>query len=79
MQTLHSSKDAFYISCPVFGRPPAAAARKLIAVASGDNEAYKQIYGLLECLAQKIFYSGEKASNSNILKLCGNFMILSMI
>ena len=79
MQLLHSSKQAFYISCPVFGRPPAAAAKKLIAVPSGDQQAYQLVQPILESIAQKVFYSGEKASNSNILKLCGNFMILSII
>lgn len=74
-----SDRQAFFISCPVFGRPPVAEARKLIVVPSGDAAAIERITPLLHCFSQKIVVGGAKASNSNILKLCGNFCILSFI
>ena len=39
---------ASFISCPVFGRPPVAVARKLIVVPSGDARAIETVMPLLE-------------------------------
>ncbi len=75
----HLAQGTSYVSCPVFGRPPVAAARKLIAVPAGPEEAVNRILPLLESTAQKIVRAGDNPENSNVLKLCGNFMILATI
>ena len=79
MQQLHADRGTAYISCPVFGRPPAAAARKLIAVAAGQREAFERVRPIIELTAQKVVYAGENAASSSALKLCGNYMILAVI
>jgi len=56
-----------------------AAAKKLIVVASGPRDAVDRVDGILKAISQKIVYGGESPRNSNVLKLCGNFMILSII
>lgn len=79
MQAMHAERGSAYVSCPVFGRPPAAAARKLIAVAAGERDAFERVRPLLDLTAQKVVFAGEKAGSSNTLKLCGNYMILAVI
>jgi 3-hydroxyisobutyrate dehydrogenase-like beta-hydroxyacid dehydrogenase len=70
-----------FVACPVFGRPPAAAAKKLIAVPGGEPRAVDRVLPVLQALtsAGKIVRAGSTASNACMLKLCGNFMILSVI
>ena len=76
---LHSAKGAFYVACPVFGRPPMAVAKKLIAVPAGTPHAVERILPILESTTQKIVRAGDRPENSNVLKLCGNFMILATV
>ncbi len=64
---------------PVFGRPPAAKAKKLIAVIAGNPSAVDQVVPVVESTTQKIVRAGDEPSKSSILKLCGNYMILALI
>ena len=75
----HASRGIAYIACPVFGRPPVAAAKKLIVVAGGDPCAITRISSLLEATSQKIVRAGDTAAAASSLKLAGNFMILATI
>ena len=63
----------------MFGRPAAAAAAKLFIVAAGDETAYQRALPLFAQLGQATFHVGLTPSAANLLKLCGNFMILSTI
>jgi 3-hydroxyisobutyrate dehydrogenase-like beta-hydroxyacid dehydrogenase len=79
LEELHKMKSAVFISCPVFGRPPVAASRKLIVVAAGESSGFAKVENILQKLSQKVVYAGPKASQACVLKLSGNFCILSMI
>lgn len=79
LEDLHRNKNAIFISCPVFGRPPVAEARKLIVVAGGQRNGFEKVEPILNNISQKVVYAGPKASQANVLKLSGNFCILSMI
>ena len=79
MAALRSNIGAHYVACPVFGRPEAAAARKLISVPGGDASAVERVVPILECTSQDIVRAGAKPSSANLLKLCGNFTILTSI
>ena len=79
MEGLHESVGASYISCPVVGRPNVAVAKRLIAICAGHQLAVVRILPFLQIISQKIVLAGDSATNSNVLKLCGNFMLLSMI
>lgn len=73
----HEKKGAYFLAAPVFGLPPVAAARKLTIAISGDPEAKKSVEPILKLLSQKLFDFGENPIASMIVKLMGNFMIIS--
>lgn len=76
---LHASRDQRYIAAPVFGRPDAAATKKLWIVAAGPHETVERCRTLFEGLSQGIFEVGTDPSAANVVKLAGNFCIASMI
>jgi 3-hydroxyisobutyrate dehydrogenase-like beta-hydroxyacid dehydrogenase len=75
----HAKQGRRYLSAPVFGRPAAAQAAKLFVVAAGDGQDIARAQPLLEAVGQRTFTVGETPSAANVVKLCGNFMILSAI
>ena len=72
---LHKSAGNAYLASPVFGRPDAAAAKKLFICISGEAEAKAIAKPVLECLGQRITDFGESAGGANVVKVAGNFMI----
>lgn len=76
---LHAERGQQFLSAPVFGRPDAAAAAKLFVVAAGPRAAFDAASALLGAISQRVFYIGETPSSANLVKLCGNFAILSAI
>ncbi len=76
---LHEKRGAHYIASPVFGRPDAVAARKLWICMSGNSSAKARVQPLLEKLGQGTFDFGEKPGAANVVKIAGNFMIISAI
>jgi 3-hydroxyisobutyrate dehydrogenase-like beta-hydroxyacid dehydrogenase len=75
----HRAADQRFLSAPVFGRPEAAAAAKLFIVAAGERSDFERIEPLLAVIGQRSFYLGAEPPSANLVKLCGNFMILSAI
>jgi 3-hydroxyisobutyrate dehydrogenase-like beta-hydroxyacid dehydrogenase len=75
----HSARGQRFFCAPVFGRPDAAAAAKLFVVAAGAAADFRAASPLLGSISQRVFYVGETPSAANLVKLCGNFMILSAI
>jgi 3-hydroxyisobutyrate dehydrogenase-like beta-hydroxyacid dehydrogenase len=75
----HAERGQGFLSAPVFGRPEAAIAAKLFIVAAGDSAHLQRANGLFENISQRVFHVGTKPSNANLVKLCGNFMILAAI
>ncbi|MGH7905373.1 MAG: NAD(P)-dependent oxidoreductase [Candidatus Binataceae bacterium] len=76
---VHRARGSIYVAAPVFGRPDRAQARKLFICASGPTEAKKRIRPLLEAIGQKTFDFGEEPGAANVVKLMGNFMIMSAL
>jgi len=74
---LHKISGSTYIASPVFGRPDAAATRKLFICISGDPKAKEIAKPILECLGQRVIDFGEKVSGANVVKVAGNFMIIA--
>jgi len=68
-----------FVSAPVFGRPDAAAARKLFIMAAGADEHLKVAVPLLESLGQSVGIVGSDPSQANLVKLIGNFMLSAII
>jgi len=71
----HKNSGNNYIASPVFGRPDAAAAKKLFICISGDAGAKEIAKPILECLGQRTIDFGENVSGANVVKVAGNFMI----
>jgi len=79
LATLHQARGVAYIAAPVFGRPDAAAARKLQIVAAGDPAAIARVQPLFDVMGQATWRIGEEPHRANVTKLAGNFMIISAI
>jgi 3-hydroxyisobutyrate dehydrogenase-like beta-hydroxyacid dehydrogenase len=74
---LHAQKGVAYVAAPVFGRPEAAAAQKLWIAIAGASTAKERVRPVLQALGQGIFDFGEEPERANIVKICGNFLIMS--
>ena len=79
LTAMHREAGKAFVSAPVFGRPDAAAAAKLFIVAAGSTDLLEQCQPLFSIVGQKTFPIGEKPPQANVVKLCGNFMIGSVI
>jgi len=75
----HEAAGSHYIAAPVFGRPEAAAAKKLFVCTSGNTEAKKLAQPVLEALGQSVHDFGEAVGAANVLKITGNFMIIASL
>ncbi len=76
---LHKSSGSSYLASPVFGRPEAAAIKKLWICVSGDGQAKEIARPILDCLGQGVIDFGEDAGGANVVKIAGNFMIMSSL
>jgi len=75
----HAARHQGYLSAPVFGRPEAAAAKKLVVVAGGPAELIERCRPVFDAIGRQTFVAGSEPWQANALKLCGNFMIASML
>ncbi len=75
----HGARGQGYLSAPVFGRPEAAAAAKLIVVLAGSEKLIEQCKPLTDVLGRKTFIAGSEPWQANAVKLSGNFMIAAML
>ena len=75
----HQGAGSRFLAAPVFGRPEAAAAKKLFICVSGDQSAKETAKPVLDCLGQGIFDFGEDAGGANVVKIAGNFMIMASL
>jgi 3-hydroxyisobutyrate dehydrogenase-like beta-hydroxyacid dehydrogenase len=75
----HRAQQQHFLCAPVFGRPAAATAAKLFIVAAGDSADLQTATPLFDVVSQRVFYLGSTPSAASLVKLCGNFMILSAI
>jgi 3-hydroxyisobutyrate dehydrogenase-like beta-hydroxyacid dehydrogenase len=75
----HRERGQSFIAAPVFGRPEAAEAARLLVVAAGPAEALERCRPLLEAFARKLFVIGPDPPAANTVKLAGNLLIASML
>ncbi len=75
----HAAQKQEYVAAPVFGRPDAAAAAKLWVVAAGASAAVERCMPLFAAIGQGTHRLSEQAQHANLVKLCGNFLIVSLI
>jgi 3-hydroxyisobutyrate dehydrogenase-like beta-hydroxyacid dehydrogenase len=75
----HREYQVSYLAAPVFGRPEAAAERKLWICVSGHGAAKQQVHPVLTTMGQGIFDFGEEPGAANVVKLTGNFLLASVM
>lgn len=74
-----AARPSAYVSACVFGRPEAAEAKNLIVVAGGRAELIARFQPLFDAVGRRTLIAGAEPWQANALKLCGNFMIASML
>jgi 3-hydroxyisobutyrate dehydrogenase-like beta-hydroxyacid dehydrogenase len=75
----HAENGQTYLAAPVFGRPDAAAAKKLWVVAAGRAADMERARPLLESMGQGVLEVGDDPAQASTVKLAGNYMIAGMI
>lgn len=75
----HESRGQGYLSAPVFGRPDAAEAKRLVVIVAGVREKIEAFEPVFEAMGRATFIVGTEPWQANATKLCGNFMIMSML
>jgi 3-hydroxyisobutyrate dehydrogenase-like beta-hydroxyacid dehydrogenase len=75
----HATRGQGYLSAPVFGRPEAAEGKKLLVVVAGEQKLAERYAPLFDAIGRQTFVIGAEPWQANAAKLCGNFMIASML
>jgi 3-hydroxyisobutyrate dehydrogenase-like beta-hydroxyacid dehydrogenase len=75
----HAKRAQTLVSAPVFGRPEAAESKKLIVILAGEERAVQRCRALADAIGRRTFVIGREPWQANVIKLCGNFMIASML
>jgi 3-hydroxyisobutyrate dehydrogenase-like beta-hydroxyacid dehydrogenase len=79
LASAHATEGQGYLSAPVFGRPEAAEGKKLLVVVAGKPELVERCTPLFDAIGRQTFAIGAEPWQANAVKLCGNFMIASML
>ncbi|MCS6302897.1 MAG: NAD(P)-dependent oxidoreductase [Nitrospira sp.] len=75
----HRRSGVEYVAAPVFGRPEAAAARKLWICLSGSPMSKQRVRPILDSIGQGTFDFGEEPAAAHVVKLAGNFLLASAV
>jgi 3-hydroxyisobutyrate dehydrogenase-like beta-hydroxyacid dehydrogenase len=75
----HKKREQAFVAANVFGRPEAAERKQLIVVTAGDRAVVERLRPLMDAIGRKTFVAGDEPWQANAIKLCGNFMIASML
>ena len=76
---LHHQHGSHYLAAPVFGRPDAAAAAKLLTFVSGEPDIIELSRPVLAIYTQSVVALGEDPAAAASLKLAGNFFGASLL
>lgn len=78
LAAIHAEHGCIYVEAPIFGRPEAAIAHELWIPFAGPQPAKERVRPLLMAMGgQGLFDFGEEVGAANIVKLVGNFLIVS--
>jgi len=75
----HAQRKQGYASVPVFGRPQAAESKNLVVVAAGSADILDRCRPLFDAIGRQTFVIGTEPWQANVAKVCGNFMVISII
>jgi 3-hydroxyisobutyrate dehydrogenase-like beta-hydroxyacid dehydrogenase len=66
----HTAAGIFFVAAPVFGRPEAAAAKRLTIATAGAPEGVAKAMPVLEAMSARVMDFGTDAGSANVVKLC---------
>jgi 3-hydroxyisobutyrate dehydrogenase-like beta-hydroxyacid dehydrogenase len=75
----HASHGQGYLAAAVFGRPEAAEAAQLVVVTAGAADSIERCRPIFEAIGRQTIVAGGEPWQANAVKLCGNFMLASML
>jgi 3-hydroxyisobutyrate dehydrogenase-like beta-hydroxyacid dehydrogenase len=75
----HARFGGRFVSAPVFGRPEAAAAKRLWICTSGAAASKEAAKPVFDTIGQGVFDFGEEVGAANVVKLAGNFLLTAAI
>ena len=76
----HKELNQIYITAPIFGRPEdLPTCNAMIPVSGCDISTYESIGYILNNIGNKMYYCGNDASKASVIKLCGNYLMGSVI
>ena len=75
----HGAAHQSFVAAPVFGRPEAAAAKKLFIVAAGAAGDLARSQPIFDAIGQRTFIAGKDPHDANTIKLLGNFLIATTL
>ena len=75
----HARFGGRFVAAPVFGRPEAAAAKKLWICMSGAAASKEAAKPVFDAIGQGVFDFGEEVGAANVVKLAGNFLLTAAI
>ena len=75
----HARFGGRFVAAPVFGRPEAAATKKLWICTSGAAASKQAVKPMFDAIGQGVFDFGEEVGAANVVKLAGNFMLTAAI
>lgn len=75
----HREAGVSFVAAPVFGRPEAAEKHALWICVAGEPMAKKRAEPFLTKIGKNFYDFGDQPEAANIVKLAGNFMLLSVI
>jgi 3-hydroxyisobutyrate dehydrogenase-like beta-hydroxyacid dehydrogenase len=73
------ARGVHYVASPIMGRPPAAAARQLSILLSGDAAAKTLVATIVAAIGQRSFDFGPEPGTAHTVKLMLNFMIFTVV
>lgn len=75
----HERRKRNFVSAPVFGRPEAAEARRLLVVPAGKNHIVEKYRPAFDAIGRRTFVAGDEPWQANLFKVLGNFMIATVL
>jgi 3-hydroxyisobutyrate dehydrogenase-like beta-hydroxyacid dehydrogenase len=79
MTASYEKHGLHYVSSPVFGRPDAAEAAKLIVVVGGADAQIKKLSPIFDAIGVRTVIAGDAPEKANLFKIAGNFMIVAAL
>jgi len=76
---IHGAHGTRFVSGPVVGRPDSAASGELITFLGGEATAIDHVVPICNAYARKVFQMPGRPGLANAMKLCVNYMAVSII